>query len=291
METITNSRKAGTAVNLSLLLAGLGHIYCGDLRKGLAYMAVLAVLPAVLIAGLAAGATPGFYWAVCAAALGVTVTAAVGAHRLARRTRPDYRIKEYNHWSVYLLLLLTATGGAIGYSLFIRDNFAQAFVVPNASMFPTIQAGDRILAERNVHDRRDPVLGELVIFRALDDRLKTYVKRVVGLPGETLAQVDGILTIDGVRVTAVPDSGDGSGKTMIESRGGREYATYDAQPGATGDFGPVTVPANHVFVLGDNRDRSVDSRHFGAVPIAACRGTARYLFWSGSDWSRIGRLR
>ena len=290
METNIKERKAGTAVNLSLVVPGLGQIYCGDLCLGLIYMTTYTATLASMMLGIATGAGGGFILGLLLAGLGIGVLSAVGAYRMARRTRPDYRLKEYNRGLIYVLLFLCTTGGAVGIALLIRENFFSAFAIPNSSMYPTLQAGDRLLAEKNVYEKRDPERGELVIFRPPTDRSIFYVKRIIGIAGDVLQQKDGQLTVNGTPVPMTPSAVDPAKGIFVESIGDSEHLVHDDEEGTKGDFPAITVPDYHVFVMGDNRDHSRDSRHFGPISISACLGRASYLFWSSSDWKRIGQL-
>ena len=111
--------------------------------------------------------------------------------------------------------------------------------VPTGSMISTIQVGDRLIGNRLAYLFSDPKRGDIVIFPYPDNEEETYIKRIVGLPGETLEIVDGVLYIDG--------------KVYEED--------YLNEP-MTGSFGPFTVPEGHYFMMGDNRNRSWDSRYW-----------------------------
>ncbi len=111
--------------------------------------------------------------------------------------------------------------------------------VPTGSMISTIQIDDRLIGNRLAYLFSDPKRGDIVIFPYPDDERETYIKRIVGLPGETLEIVDGVLYIDGV---------------VYEE-------DYLNEP-MVGSFGPFTVPEGHYFMMGDNRNHSWDSRYW-----------------------------
>ncbi len=119
--------------------------------------------------------------------------------------------------------------------------------VPSGSMENTIMTGDRIIALRTSYWFDSPERGDIVVFRFPDDESgKTlYVKRVIGLPGETVEIVDGTVYIDGTALTE----------------------TYLKEP-PLGSFGPYTVPEGHYFMLGDNRNGSSDSRFWENTYVA-----------------------
>ena len=127
--------------------------------------------------------------------------------------------------------------------------FANA-VVPTGSMLNTIHEGDRIIASRIEYYFNDPERYDIIIFKAPDEVAKGnekefYVKRVIGLPGETVTIVNGVVYIT-----------DASGTTLQAED---DFITA-CEP--TGNFGPYTVPENSYFVMGDNRESSVDSRYW-----------------------------
>ena len=187
-------------------------------------------------------------------------------------------------WSTLVMLLLV--GG-------FRSAVADWYDVPTGSMKPTILIGDRIVVNKLAYDLRLPVLGtrllswgdpargEVVICRSPADGTR-LVKRVVAVPGDVLEMRGSRLFVNGEPVAygdAPTDAGrglreDAAGKLFwTETLGGREHVVA-ISPGARAirDFGPVTLPAGQYFMMGDNRDHSGDSRHFGTVDRDAVQG-------------------
>ena len=181
---------------------------------------------------------------------------------------------------------------AVLLALFIRGFVVQAFKIPSGSMLPTLVVGDHLLVNKFIYGIRIPFWGErlfdfyqperedVVVFIFPQDRSKDFIKRVQGLPGETVTIRDKVLYINGVRIDDPHASFSKDG-----SRNGR--APRD-------NFGPFSVPEGHVFVMGDNRDHSHDSRFWGTVPIKDILGKAFVLYWSWDRerlrprWGRIG---
>lgn len=118
-------------------------------------------------------------------------------------------------------------------------------------MAPTVQAGDHVLLEKVSRHLGAPERGELVAFRQPGSGVLT-LKRVAAVAGDEIGVEDGRLVVNGLPVT-------------------ESYVDYSRVDGEY--FGPVAVPAGHLFVLGDNRGDSVDSRRFGPVPLTALVGT------------------
>ena len=156
-------RKPGRAATLSLILPGLGQLYCGNLVRALAF-ASASVLVGLMFAGLLMK-SPSLFPAlavILTLAFGVSVAAAIDAFRVAKRSE-NYQLTDLNRPVIYALFtVLTfggALGGALGLSLLIRDRYVEAFVIPNESMSPTILPGDRILAFKQVYLDENPVRG------------------------------------------------------------------------------------------------------------------------------------
>jgi signal peptidase I len=305
-------RRAWVAFVLSLLFPGVGQIYCGKIRRGLVFgLLFLFLMPiyTLVFAHTFPIPTP---WLMASGALflGICLIPCVDAARLAHRVRPDYRCKDYNRATIYILVTLIGGGAALGFDFYIRAYYFEAFRVPAASMYPTIIPNDRLIGNKTVYRRRDPLRGELAIFIPVVNRHQRYIKRVVALAGDTVEVRDGQLIVNDQLVprTELPDwtlasipaeIPDGLNKgrliqgTVYEEDNGRVcYRVIEAndQSRDKGDFAKTTVPEHHCFVLGDNRAHSFDSRAFGPVPLATLIARADMLYCPSKDWSRFGPL-
>jgi signal peptidase I len=205
----------------------------------------------------------------------------------------------------------------------VRSFVVEPFKIPSGSMVPTLLVGDFILVNKFEYGLRLPVIntkitsgspltrGDVVVFRYPKDESVDYIKRVIGLPGDTVAYENKQLTINGKPVpeTALPDFFDderiGYAKQFEEDLDGRKNAilnnaqvppyvigaddfpfrdncTYNAQ-------GVVCkVPPGHYFMMGDNRDNSADSRYWGFVPDNNVVGRAFFIWMNFSNLKRIG---
>lgn len=215
-----------------------------------------------------------------------------------------------------------------------RVALAEAYVITSGSMEPTLQVGDRLFVNKlrlgphipftaiSLPGYAHPKRKDIVVFVSppQDPAIRitpaqvtpTLVKRIVGLPGDTLMMRDGQLLVNGTPAPArstdyvLPDAVADqpqplfSWQRRLEVRGSR-FGPPPASP-SLHDWGPLAVPAGMFFMLGDNRDNSVDSRHYGPVPRANLRGTTMFIYYSydperGADylralseirWHRIG---
>ncbi len=186
-------------------------------------------------------------------------------------------------------------GLALLLALFIRSFIVQAFKIPSGSMIPTLQVGDHILVNKLSYGVRNPFWGaylahfkkpqrgDVVVFIFPEDRSKDFIKRVIGVEGD-------MVEIRGKKVYI-------NGRPLEDPHAHFEDDPPQAGPlHARDDYGPRQVPENHIFVMGDNRDRSYDSRFWGFVNLDDVKGRAFLIYWSwdGMDrwvrWERLGGL-
>jgi len=207
------------------------------------------------------------------------------ALELEQKTKSKSTFREYAE----------AIGMALLLALFIRTFIVQAFKIPSGSMIPTLQIGDHILVNKLSYGVRIPFWehylatfqnvqrGDVIVFIFPEDRSKDFIKRVVGVAGDSVEVRGKKVYINGKQVDDphAHFEGDDPQAPGLPSRDG---------------YGPRVVPASHVFVMGDNRDRSYDSRFWGFVSLEDVRGKAFLIYWSwdGSDrwvrWERLGSL-
>jgi signal peptidase I len=163
----------------------------------------------------------------------------------------------------YLVILLVSFALVFG---FVRPFVMEAFWIPSASMIPTLQIGDRVLVNKFIYRFTEPERGDIIVFQSVDSSNEDLIKRVVGLPGDKIA----------VR----------SGKLFVNGEPQKEPYTNKKLPDRS-FFAKTTVPKDHVFVMGDNRGNSADSRVFGPLPEKNIEGEAFLRFWPPD---RIGLL-
>ena len=184
---------------------------------------------------------------------------------------------------------------AIVIALFIRTFVVQAFKIPSGSMKQTLQIGDHILVNKFIYGVRIPYLrksiiplkkpqrGDIIVFKYPVDPHKDFIKRVIGIPGDEIEIRDKKLYVNQKQVN--DDYG-----VYTDSR------ILSASVRPRDNFGPVTVPAQSLFVMGDNRDESFDSRFWGFVDYKALNGKAFIIYWSwdkenfGVRWDRLGQI-
>ena len=175
-------------------------------------------------------------------------------------------------------------------ALVIRTFVVQAFKIPSESMVKTLLVGDHLLASKfsygikipfthtYIYKGEDPVKGDIIIFEYPNDPSVDYIKRIVGTPGDTIE----------VRNKQLFRNGEPVKESFIR------FTEPDRIQPVRDNFGPVTVPADKYFVMGDNRDNSMDSRFWGFVDRSAIRAKAWRIYWSWGGlgdirWDRIGK--
>ncbi|MBA7625714.1 hypothetical protein ES703_33146 [subsurface metagenome] len=307
--SIRNKRRIWVAIMFSLIMPGLGQVYCGKLARGLV-LNFLNILPLPIIIWLFTISTsPALMqitiFLILAGGI-IQLIAIIDSVLIAKRTKSDYELKDYNRWYVYVLFVLIITGGGIGSGLYLRDQGLEAYRVPKASCYPTIVPGDRLFANKSAYKTIDPQRGDLIVFLNPENRRINFIKRVVAIAGDTVEIKGGWLyindqklqrrklpqsTLDDIRIKIGGEPLDG--EIFEEINGDAKYKIILAKPPhnkTSGDFAKITVPEHHCFVLGDNRNLSRDSRHFGPVLLATIKGRPDYLYWPAKDWSRLGRI-
>lgn len=184
---------------------------------------------------------------------------------------------------------------AVVIAFFVRTFIIQAYKIPSGSMKPTLLIGDHLLVTKFNYGVKLPLLrsmliplgqpkrGDIVVFIYPEDRSKDFIKRMVGLPGDTIEVREKKVFINNL---------------PWNDPYGRHVDSLMI-PGAVqprDNFGPVTVPAGSYFVMGDNRDESYDSRFWGFVKQEDILGKALIIYWSwnseesGVRWNRIGKI-
>lgn len=200
-------------------------------------------------------------------------------------TKTKSKVQEYAEAIIIAILI----------ALFIRTFVVQAYKIPSGSMKPTLQIGDHILVSKFTYGVRipfvrstlipigEPKRGDIVVFIYPEDRSKDFIKRVIAVGGDTVEIRNKTIILNG--------------KPYKDSFG--VYVDDFIIPGAMqprDNMGPVKVPKGSLFVMGDNRDQSHDSRFWGFVELKDVMGKAFIIYWSWNKeeswvrWDRLGQI-
>ena len=223
------------------------------------------------------------------------------------------------HWGLFLEWAKSFTI-AIVLFLFVRTFLVEAFKIPSGSMEKTLLVGDFLLVNKMVYGAeipftgkhlpgiRHPQRGDVIVFQWPLDLSKNFVKRLVGVPGDTLKMVDGELYVNGAHQQEryVSHSEPDMDPTAPDFDWQKNYLVGTAKaasspPPSRNNWGPLVVPKDEYFVLGDNRDNSLDSRYWQFVPDSLIRGRPMFVYYSYDPdsldrmswltrirWTRIG---
>jgi signal peptidase I len=278
---VTNKpRKWWIAGLLSLICPGVGHIYIGEARKALIIFALPLIFYAALI--LCLNVTfkvlflPFFLFGLLAY-YAIVVTDAV---KKAIKFKNQYFLKTYNKILVYLGVIVLIGVAVTSLRTYIRENQVEAFTISSRSMEPTLLLGDHLFVDRR-QTARNPNRGDIIVFEYPKDPDKYFAKRVVAVGGETVMIRDKEVFVNNKQVK----------ETYAIYK---ETFVFPATSNPRDNFGPLTVPDGSYFVLGDNRDRSLDSRFFGCIQKSKIKGTVGGIYWSWDRknhavrWDRIG---
>jgi len=182
-------------------------------------------------------------------------------------TTPPDRLRSAVEWVAVIV-------GALVVALVVKTFLFQAFYIPSGSMEPTLEKGDRVLVNKLSYDLHDVNRGDVIVFE-LDpdevgtDGIKDLIKRVIGLPGDVIETRDGVVYIND--------------EPLDEPYLAEGTVTGSTSDGQNPSIERQTVPEGHVYVLGDNRSNSADSRYRGPIPIDSIVGRAFVLFWPPGD--------
>jgi signal peptidase I len=288
------ARKAWLAVLLSLLLPGLGQVYNGEARRGLGFF--IFFLSALLALSLILAwmpVSPLNYLGLILFFLLAYLVSPLEAWRAARRKSLDFNPKSYNRCLVYVGLYI---GGSILFWLFQQGFLyllVEPFRIPSSTMYPAVMAGDLIVGKNISYDlkvpftnrslvrQKNPQRFDIILFAYPLDRNKVFIKRIIGLPGEVLQIINKRIYIN---------------YQPLQDRYGYYVDPNLVSPASSprDNYGPVQIPLNHYFVLGDYRDNSYDSRFWGSIDRSDIKSRALMIYWSSDPqahrirWERIG---
>lgn len=233
-------------------------------------------------------------------------------------TPPSWNLKDPDFWTWFFKEWVLTVGLAFAVALLFRSTIASPRHIPTGSMIPTIKVGEFIfvnMMKYNWHlpftktilsERAQPERGDIVVFEFPNDPDKDYIKRVVGLPGDIIEIRQKKVIVNGTPLELVPVEDrqilddltpkyDPAKLTLYTEKNGKhEYLVIHSSKEVAQNFGPVTVPPNEYFVMGDNRDDSYDSRFWGSLPREKIFGTGSFIWLSINfdhpPWIRFSRL-
>lgn len=295
-------RVAGFAAFLSFVMMGLGQLYNGQLRRAMVFFA-LEILAVVLVATIATsllsfhGVMILYFWVLIY--VGIKFFAVIDAFISARRIGV-VELQRYNRWYVYLSVFLVPVIFQMVFEIPVAS-----YSIPSGSNQPTLLVGDYVFADKTAYHDQPPERGDVVVFKHPKYNQTEYIKRIVGMPGDTIQVSGGILHINGEPVGRKK-----LGDVKFQSYGGInlqaaeyvetlpngvEHRIWEMSDEDMLDNTPVyLVPPGHYFMMGANRDQSLDSRttQIGFVPAVNLVSRVEVLYFSQNgtaSWWQIWR--
>ena len=282
---------------LSILTPGVGHLYAGRPRRGILLWLVLSGFLLTLPVAFLFAPTPIMlvaFWL----PIGVWLFIVLEAVRIVRSHTGPIQRRRYNRWYVYIVAILVVALVIQPAEVRVTRTMARTFTITSGSMGATLLAGDYVVLNAMAAGRARH--NDIITFSWPDDDL-LFISRVVGLPGTTVAMQRGVLHIDGVpqqepNVRHIDPAGDAYHEWM-QWQMPYVATTVDltAYRPTRDQWGPILVPGDSYFVLGDNRDESLDSRYLGFVPADRILGRVQRVYFSwdadagGVRWHRLGQ--
>jgi signal peptidase I len=285
------------AVIVALLaypLSGAGFYLLGLPRRSIGWMAA-GIVGWLLLIGCVWGPLPKIV-PIAVVAMIVVLIASVVATAIAKPS--STRVKR-----AVLSAVLLIIGARVGNAA-VKAWIVEAFQIPSGAMMPTLLVGDHIFIKKRT---ADVARGDVIVFEFPMDRRTDYVKRVVAIGGDTIEVRDGVPSINGVALDHQPiaepcvyddsgppeDRGARSCTLVRETNAGHAYTIMLIPDAPARDHPRTTIPPGQVFVMGNNRDNSYDSRVWGTVPVDHIKGVATVIWWSSAPkgamrWSRVG---
>lgn len=149
-------------------------------------------------------------------------------------------------------------------AMIIRTFIIQAFWIPSGSMIPTLEVGDRVLVAKFWNHFFEPARGSIYVFRYPRDHDRDFVKRIIGVPGDTIDIKDGVVFVNG---------------SAIDEPYVKNHDSFTLRPGRVFKEAPFTVPKGMYFMMGDNRPNSQDGRFWGFVSEEDIHGPVFFRYW------------
>ncbi len=267
------TRKWWIAGLFSYLVPGLGQVYNGQATKGLFFNFLFALWGGVVFSFIfhmmkqsISRINIAFLFVILLISLAAHLSIIIEAIKTSRKRKMENGLKPYNRWIIYLIVIAVSLTVDYSVSNAVKENIIKPFLIPTGSMEPTLLTGDCLLSNQLYFGTHNPARGEVVIMKYPRNEKIAYIKRIIGMPGDTLESSNKIVYINHQKV-------DEPYIKAVDPNQSRISVRRD-------NYGPVIIPSNEYFVMGDNRDNSLDSRDWGTVKRHQIIGKPMFIYWS-----------
>jgi signal peptidase I len=279
----TKKRNPLIAALLSIITPGLGQVYNGQLEKGLFFYFAFILSPFLISF---TGLQYEFYGLILSIALVIFFYLfIIGEALIVALKIKEIILKPYNKWYFYLLLIIVLNIGTSGITYKFTNGFndnevfnelmrIKAYKIPTGAMMPTLLTDENIMVNFKHFKTNEIKRRDIIIFKYPENPEKDFIKRIIAIEGDVIEQRDRTVYVNGKELTE---------PYVKHTDSTVRWGKNDPRD----NFGALVVPKDKVFVMGDNRDQSYDSRYWGFVDVKDVKGKALYIYWS-KDKSRIG---
>ena len=293
-------RKPLMAALMSLILPGFGQLYNGDVNRGLLIFIgfTLCTIPLVVLIALFLPSSIMLPLLILATLAGIGLWIyGVGNAWQAAKKLGKYTLQSWQMPGAYLLIFLTAMLFILpSMTQYVRNNLVASYNIPSGSMEPSVLRGDVLFANRlyNCPQCYPVKPGDVAIFVYPNNRTQHYIKRIIALPSDKIEIGQQQVFVNGLPLSRGKTEPLDDDKVLVTEKLGEHEYQVQWQASDNDDMIELTVPSGEVFVLGDNRSASNDSRKFGTVPLQDVVGKASQIWFSkgedGVRWDRLGEL-
>lgn len=265
---LTKKRKPITAAMLSIIVPGLGQIYNGQIIKGIVFFCVgFFLTPLLELAGLQFS----FYGLICLITFPILFGLFIAGEAFftARRLK-EISVGPFDKWYYYLLIIVVSLGFYFLTHDYFKSNIlaVKAYKISSRSMIPSLRIGDRIMVNLKYYEKNSLSKGDVVIYQRPQNQ-SNFVGRIIATENDIIESRGKIIYVNGNALN----------EPFIQ------HEDKEIINNKRDNFLPVNVQKGSVFIMGDNRDDSYDSRFFGTVSLNQIKGKVAYVFWSNPESS------
>ena len=273
---------------LSYILPGLGQVYNGQPLKGLFFNFIFTLWGGIVFTltfyAVKQDMT-GFKIALLSLALLISLAAQfyviIESILTARKKDLEYQPKFYNKWYIYLAVIAITLMIDQSVATAIKDNVIKPYKIASGSMEPSLLVGDFILSNQIYFSTHNPERGDIILFKYPVDEKMDFIKRIIGVPGDMVEIRDKQVLINGEKII----------EPYVQHTDSTIFSQFES---VRDNFGPFHVSPNCYFVMGDDRDTSLDSRHWGTVKRHQIKGKLSFIYFSMDGtipaWKIFSRL-